>query len=551
MSYTVNGCIYHSIAERDAARRRLAEEEAAAEAEQYRRRATSLGNQLRNRMEELGRTRGDLQRQIRVNQGVQNDGRAISDTQSRLARAQERATEQANRRYQETRSELTRQQGELHGLAANQIQLAGDLDALGESTRQAIGEVTDEIERQGADIQALGSEIEGVARWTEQEFRAVHGELQQQAAEIDALDVAHRQHVEAVRREFVDVRHEMAEGLEEAERRREETERRLQAEIDRVEAELEKDRAERLAKEQDEASRARVLVTMAQEETQQHDDAHCQRLRLDGERNQAELKQLEVFELLETNNTAAALAAAHGAMTGARSLTYRAMRREAELVDMRERLMQRSQEVAGSLEDEAIQEYFEAEAGQARRIAARIEREAAESYDRYGRLDVQADRHERQLDKLEEQALVINATTPIVRRQARDRAEVAPTVVKRLADIYGPLTGVEQRYATPHDPKSAKIVECNFDGVGVDVHLDIDGSYTVDGYGHASNRTCGSRAQAVVRAMQAEGEVTEQQVDTQNRSEACVTTAAEAANQVDADAWRGVTKGLDKLEDDL
>ena len=106
-----------------------------------------------------------------------------------------------------------------------------------------------------------------------------------------------------------------------------------------------------------------------------------------------------------------------------------------------------------------------------------------------------------------------------MQEQAAARAERARDLVARMAAVYGPVMGLAQRFAVPEDRKSALVVECQFAGGRLDLHLGLDGGFSVDAYGHDSNAACARKAEEVLRALSGQALVTARRVETSgNRS---------------------------------
>jgi chromosome segregation ATPase len=473
MSWIVDGVTYESIQARDEAIRRRNERQAQATTGQARRQVDELRSRIQQRERELESARGDLQRQIQINEEIRADVSQLRRTNERLEQAQ-RAMEQQ----------------------------------------------------------------------MEAEFREVYADIEATQADVAELERAHQDHVKQVQRTFTEVRQEMKHGLDEAEKRRRETEERLQAEVEQVNRKVENDRRERLERIHSEMSRAEEAVHTV-ETALREVEGELVTLGLE-EQGQAIREQLaQARSSLQRQDSAAALATANGAFGQVRSLQFSVQRRQAALDTYRSSVMVKVDQLEQRLAGPQIVNWFPAEVEVAHNLLGQLKESAGASYQRYSRMEIQADRDERILDRLEQQVDLMVATAPNIAELAEERKQQAMLIIEKLRRVYGPLSSFDQRWARDNDPKSSLVLNCKFGGARVDVHIGLDGGFTLDGYGHESNATCSAKAESLVAEIGREQRVRRQQVSMENRN------APALAQERRLPTWSNLSSSLEEIRREL
>ncbi len=446
MSWTVDGHTYHDYNEYQRALERGNSSRARAEADTARREAQRLQSRIRDREQELARSRDDLRQQIAINAAIQQDVTALQRVQNRLERAQQRMERDVTRQFTEVRAHLA-----------------------------------------------------------------------ENRAELARLDERQKAHAAEVRRQFEEARVELARGLDEAERRRQQTEERLSGRIREVDAKVDADRKARAEKEASRRARAEQAAVFAERELGLHVNS-VGPLGLEASLKGIQSKIGAARTLLQQGDESAALALASTSDVEARHLGWEVEHRRATLNARRDSAIERADRVKRDLDESLVQALFMREREQALLVCDRVAEQARTGYERYDRAEVEAARHEQILARLEEETSIMAAAAPSLADLARDRTERAKALIGHLRGIYGPLSDVRQRQAVEGDRKSAMIVECEFGRARVDLHLQIDGTYTLDGYGHDSNATCASQGTAVAEVVGRAMTVEARHTDTANRS---------------------------------
>jgi hypothetical protein len=512
VSWTIHGVTYHNYNEYQRALRGENTRQAQRETEQLRKRLKKIEKEsadLAERNEaslrenrklerDFEQARGDIQRQRQITTQLQANVAGIRETQERMATA-------------------------VTSLERTQAQLASALEESEARAERQFGEIRREAERN---------------------FARVHCRIDAAEADIAALEQEHQAHVQEVRQTFQEVRGELEQGLARAEQRRRESEQRLQGEIEKVEAKVEEDRRARLAEKKSESDRAAEQLRLV-EATLVQCESRLARLNLEEEAQGIRDQVAQASALCARGDTASALAVGHGAYGQGRSLVYRTMKREAELAEGRRRVLERIDGLRATLAGESqVERFFAGEARQAGALLDRLGERARTSYLDHRRLQLDLDADDKTLDRLDRQIGVMVTTAPEVSRLAQERKGRAEGLVRQLKQVYGPLSSVQQRFADEQDRKSDLLVECDFGGARVDLQMNLDGTYAIDGYGHESNLSCQQQGTAVVKSVARENVVAASRVDSQNRSQPAAPPAAGAKP-----AWDGVGEGLGKIED--
>lgn len=376
-------------------------------------------------------------------------------------------------------------------------------------------------------------------------FREVRAAVDQVGADLSEMERRHERHAAEVRQNFDAVRQEFRAGLEEAERRRAATEQRLQAEIQEVDAKVEADRADRIARHQSETDRAGEAIDLARAQLEVHQGAHGV-LDLEDEATSIREAVMRATSLRGRGDSASALALAEAAFGRARALNHSARRRGAVMKVQRETVESRASALRQDLGDPVVDRYFKPEVGEAGGILDNLETEAAGSYDRWRRAEIEAREHEKLLDRLEDHTLIMRSAAPVLLDLAKDRNAEAKRIIVRLADVYGPLSAKPTvRHRTKGDLKSPMVVECEFGGAKVDVHLELGGGYKIDAYGHASNGECSAMSRVVTEALATDHRVNQPVLDRENRTQPAVD------GQSAPEEWRDVASGLSRLKSNL
>lgn len=484
MSWTVNGTTYHSHAEYQAACHARDQSRSSAETLSALAEVARVTAQIVNRERELASARNDLAAQVRINAALREDVAALHRVQASLQEAQARTERQMQQSFAAVRSQLDCQQA---GIEANRMATAENAERLRE------------------------------------------------------LDDKQREHERAVRAEFARTRARIEDGLAQADRKLHETEQRLGRRIQEVDTQLQAERQARLAKEATGRSRARLAADLAQEALDEL-AGDVDMLGLDEERGKVRARIGLARQLVDQGDEAAGVSTAMGAWTDATGLGHTMQRRRAALEARRDAALDRLARIRRSTDDRLVQAFFEVEHGRLSAICGMIEGEVRQGYVRHDRREVEAERYERLLCQLEGEAAAMVATAPGLADLARDRAARARVLTDVLCRVYGPLVEVKSGQSVPEDRKSPLLVECTFSGAHVDLSLDIDGAYTIDGHGHPTNTTCGARGEAVLSELQGVTTVAETRTESTNRAGPIAPSRPAVPS-----AWAQVAQRLDDL----
>lgn len=374
------------------------------------------------------------------------------------------------------------------------------------------------------------------------EFQEIHGHLQKHGEDIAAIEREHREHVAQVNREFTAVRQEMERGFAEVEERRRQTEERLNQEIKKVDDKVEADRRERLEKQRSELDRANEQINMVNEILARNDQ-EVDALNLRENVQTIRMKLDEAQRLHSQKDSASALAIGHDAYSMARALERHVQDRRAELTASKENVTNRVDYLRQMMADKDVEKCFPHEKTRAESILERLSNRAKGGYNRYRSLDIEAHKDDELLKRLEEQVFIMSANTGVVKEMGAERAKKAEKLVEDLTEAYGPVSDVSATFADPQDVKSPMVVHCDFGGAKVDVHLDLDGNYIIDGYGHEDNTTCAAGAERVVEKVANENVVSEKNVETRNRVQPSVQHTGQKKS-----TWQDVGSRLDDME---
>ncbi len=327
-------------------------------------------------------------------------------------------------------------------------------------------------------------------------------------AEDTGLEEAGRALVEAARR--------IEGGVVEAER----TARRAGELVEgRQDVEDERSRrveGEGLRRHREDASRAEDAIRRAGQELSTL-AGDLEDLDLGDRREETSERLAEATRLSLEGQVQAALGMAAGVAASVRSLARSARARRAELAARRDATADRVARLRRELVEPELEKWFQGEVQAALRALDGVTRKLATSFRRHRAIEVDAGRLEEEISRVEEATGRMTASLATVRELATARKERAKLLLAELARIYGPLTKFEQRFADPGDRKSTLVVECDFGGARVDVHLGLEGGYTIDGYRHDSNATCAARAGSLLEALTRRSVVQERKVETTNR----------------------------------
>lgn len=453
---------------------------------------------------------------------------------------------------------LARREARIAGEAANQLR--GAIAGLQENIRQREADVAaarGDVHRQTALNEALRADVGRL-----DQLRREAAAQQQQAAEnfraqLDAVRGENRvtgealrslvQEVEEQSRQteaaFAGVRRDLDAGLAEAERRREASEARLREGIDEAHRAIEREREQRLARHQDRLQQAAEQIRLTEADLEAL-KPHLPPLAL-REQADAVVRQLEQARgMIERGESAASLAMAYGAFTATLTLGDQVRKRRAELDAARGRVTAEVGYLRSLLKDDLARRYFTGEIERIGALLTRLEQRAAAEYADYATLAIEAKRDGEFLQALVHQSLRIVQSAPVMKDMADERREIAETLLTRLAEINGPATDVQQRFARDGDRKSPLVMTCRFGEATIEARVTLNGTVSLDGYGYESNSACTQQGQAILESLggRQEGRT---QLDTQNRQRAV------PRNEAAVDTWQTAEAEISRLEDRL
>lgn len=471
MSYTVGGRTYHNYSDYQRALNGQNSDQAQQRISNLQSDVSRLQSSIHTRERELDEARGDLQRQIQVNQNLQSDV-------GELRRVQQR----------------------------------------------------------------LNEEQRDMERRMEDQFRGIRDEIGETQENIEELERIHNEHVAQVQQRFEDARRDMERDFQKAEQERQRLETRVNQRIKEVDQKVEADRQARLAKEADQLSRARLHLDLVEEELQKQ-QAECERLNLEADAKEIEMMVNQARSLAERGDTSAALANGNIAFAKTQALVNNVHRLDAKLKAHKEVAQRRVRELQEEIQDGKFKKFFPHAHERLSRVLERVESRVGTDYQKYEPFTVEQDRNESSLNDLESQIHRMKNSIPSMEDHALERKDRARKLVFAVSQVYGRPTHISERFATKDDPKSDLIVECSFGNRKINVHVGLDGTYTLDGFGHDGNETCGRMANGIARQLAEQSMVTNTEVDAANRLSARV----ESGQRSLAD-WRNLGDDLSHLE---
>ena len=444
-----------------------------------------------------------------------------------------REAEVAQRNFQRLRDRLRENEEKLQ-------RVDNDLD---EQVR--INEViSNDVKKMGRIQDGLRQSQERFEKRTQANLRNIQSDAQATREDIREFKRRHEADIAGVERTFRAVRSELNEGLREAEERRLRTERLLQEEVSKVDNKIEEDRRARLAVMRDERERAKEAISMV-EVVFREIEQELGRLGLVEERQAIDEQMSVARASLQRNDSSAALAIAEGAFGQTRNLQYRCRSRRAKLRGYIDDFKGRAREIQEQVSNDRISDWFANELGEVQAILEHFESRIDRRYNRFERAELEAVEDEKIIEGLESSLEAMVVSAPEIAQQVDKRLTTARDIIGKLINVYGPMEAApEQMWAVSGDPKSRLVVKCPFPGAIVSIHLDLDGSYTLDGYGHESNVVCADRARRVVEQL-GEERVERQQTSIENREEPAV-----VVNQARA-GWEGIATVLAALREKL
>lgn len=466
------------------------------------------------------------------------NGRTYHDYQAYEQARQQSAQQQARAEADAARAEVQR-------LGARIAQQSRDLDqARGQYAEQV--RINDAMRRDVAELgraqQHLATAQRRAAEQAERQHAEVQVALAGQAEALAAARADHEAHVRAVDHMFEEAHQAMRDGLAQAERRREEGEQRLRGELKELDARFERERQAAMDKAASQGQRTRQYVGFAREALSNlGEDLHRLDLVEDATLSETQCKAAE--SLLQTGDEASALAIARQADISAHQIGYALIRRHSELEALSLDARRRMDALLGRLATPAVRHMYAAELNALGGVLARLRQDIERSFQRYRAVEVESARIGGLLGRLEELAHHMEMTAPTLVDQDATRRKQAVALTGHLTPTYGRVTRATKRLADPDDIKSSLIYELHFEGARVNLHLGLDGTFSADAYGHASNSDCGQSAMRVMRALQHNVAADAPMVEATNR------TGPAAQVQAAAPEWQQVRRAVSRMAD--
>jgi len=439
MSWTFEGKRYTSYSDYQRARAE-AERRKAAQA------AADLAEQGRHLREEIDRDRAemdrvahDLVRQMELGRRIETNVRALERSQQRL----EGAVEQAGRRMREGLAKLER-----------------------------------EISSQGDTLHGVQVDVE--------QLRRDHGEQMRE-----------------LQRSVEGARAQMRGGLDRAEQQRREAEEAIRRSLREVDRKVEDDREARASREADRASLAATDMDAAAGALSRS-EADAQPLGLAAEAQQVRSRLASARDLLARGQTSAALGAGNLARADAHSLEQQACARRIEIAAARaevEDRLARVEERVGESAPADLRDCYPVERKRLRDSIEAARGRLAGRYRDYRLLPVERREDDDLLSEIEGEAIEMAASAGVVAESAERRRDQVDGLLARLEEVYGGITSAEQSFAVAGDPKSDLIVDTVFGSSKVRLRMGLDGSVSLDGYGHGSGADCEAAAQRVLERL--------------------------------------------------
>ncbi|HND53250.1 MAG TPA: hypothetical protein PLV92_12660 [Pirellulaceae bacterium] len=261
-------------------------------------------------------------------------------------------------------------------------------------------------------------------------------------------------------------------------------------------------------------------------------------------------EQLTTATRLHSQGDAAtALAAAEAAYAAARHSVHESERREAKLRQGRQRLVDSTRQIAQTLDQDLVQRYFKREALVARQVAGRLAERADQGYRSYAKLQIELDRDQRALEKLNDDVFTMDSQATVVQEQFREREARIAKIVGVLTEVCGTMTKEPVlTYKDPENRKSTRVVQCSFTSGQVDLHVPLDANqpFQLEGFGHSSNKNCELVFRRVAAKLNDETLAVNAHHDEQARSSPQLRTRAAQASHLE-----GMSNRLDRLREDI
>ena len=150
-----------------------------------------------------------------------------------------------------------------------------------------------------------------------------------------------------------------------------------------------------------------------------------------------------------------------------------------------------------------------------------VEESVRESYNNPNRMEIEAVEHEKQLARAEDIILEIACQKEITQDQHNDRRKALRERIPFLQAQFGAcIENPQVQFENPRDKKSPIILTYKTHDRTIEYRANLDGTFSMDGYGYSSNTACQNSGQQALEALQNGSVVERQQIEeTGNRTQ--------------------------------
>lgn len=366
----------------------------------------------------------------------------------------------------------------VRALERSQQRLEGAVERAGHRMREGLAKLERELSDQGNTLHGVQVDVEQLRR-------------------------NHREQVAELQRSVESTRTEMRGGLKRAERQRREAEEAIRQTVREVDRKVESDRETRARSEADQAALA-AADAEATAAALSRGEIDAQPLGLAAEVQQVRSRLASARDLLARGQTSAALGACNLARADAQSLERESCARRIEIAAARADVEGRLARIEGRVGESApadLRDCYPMELKRLRESLEAIRGRLPGRYRDYRMLPVEQREDNDLLNQLEGQAIEMTASAGVAAEAAERRRDQVDGLLTRLEEVYGGVTSAEQSFAVADDPKSDLIVDSVFGSSKVRLRMGLDGSVSLDGYGHGSAAECAAAAQRVLEQL--------------------------------------------------
>ncbi|MCC9608099.1 hypothetical protein LOC68_01695 [Blastopirellula sp. JC732] len=371
---------------------------------------------------------------------------------------------------------------------------------------QLNAQLAEQIAEQEGTLRVLGNAQQAMAREVEEEFSRVRDCLTSTQRDVAELDQFVQQEKEEVQRQFGELESDLVAGLAEARESQNQLEAELRKSIREVDDKLDAEIQSRIAKDQDQLAQANVFIEFIEEmfaglQKQAHQIGETPAL------DRLQLDLASARRMVQEGAASAAYATAQAALSEAKTAQHAFTRKATEIQCLRQSTEARIARLRKAISDPLVSKYFAVEAAKVQRFLQDLDADLVRSFQRAATLEVDRSYFDRQLESIDAGVAKMVALTPMADSEYQTRDDHILEMIRELRQpsaLGTLLSAPKDELADPNDPKSAKIVTLEFQSGRVQITFPLDRTegFSMDGFGHSSDRECGQAFLPVQRFLQ-------------------------------------------------